>query len=494
MRILYIDIDTLRPDHLSCYGYHRRTSPNIDRLAAQGVRFDNCYVSDAPCLPSRASLFTGRFGIHTGVISHGGVAADPFIEGPDRQFRQHLDRTGWIPLLRQAGLRTVSISTFGERHSAWWFYAGFNEMHNMGGGGLERAEQVTPIALDWIRRNAKTDNWFLHYNIWDPHTPYRAPEEFFQRFADQPIPAWYTEELRRAHWGRPGPHSAQEVNGFGTNDWERQLSQRWPKQPAAIDSMAAARRVFDGYDAGTAYADHHVGLVLDALAKQGVLDDTAIIVTSDHGETLGELNVYGDHQFADSITCRVPMIIRWPGVTDAQAGRVDSGLYLQNDFAATIVELLGGTVPEIWDGRPFTAAFKSAQSAGRAWLVVSQAAWTCMRGVRFDQYHFLRIYHDGYHGLPEVMLFDLRNDPHELHDLAPQRPDLVQKAGALLEQWHADMMRTATHATDPMWTVLREGGAYHARGQLPNYLERLRATGRTAWADRLAKQHPTECH
>lgn len=71
MRVLYIDIDTLRPDHLGCYGYHRDTSPNIDRIAVQGVRFDNCYASDVPCLPSRTAPISGRFRIHTGVIVHG---------------------------------------------------------------------------------------------------------------------------------------------------------------------------------------------------------------------------------------------------------------------------------------------------------------------------------------------------------------------------------------------------------------------------------------
>ena len=77
MRILYIDIDSLRPDHLGCYGYHRNTSPNIDRIAAEGVRYENCYVTDAPCLPSRTALWSGRFGIHNGVINHGGVASEP---------------------------------------------------------------------------------------------------------------------------------------------------------------------------------------------------------------------------------------------------------------------------------------------------------------------------------------------------------------------------------------------------------------------------------
>ena len=75
MRILYLDLDALRPDHLGCYGYHRNTSPNIDRIAEQGVRFDNYYCSDAPCLPSRSALTSGRYGIHTGIVGHGGTAA-----------------------------------------------------------------------------------------------------------------------------------------------------------------------------------------------------------------------------------------------------------------------------------------------------------------------------------------------------------------------------------------------------------------------------------
>ena len=76
MRILYIDIDSLRPDHLSCYGYPRQTSPNIDALAAEGVRFVNFYATDTPCLPSRTAFFGGRFGTVTGVVNHGGVYAD----------------------------------------------------------------------------------------------------------------------------------------------------------------------------------------------------------------------------------------------------------------------------------------------------------------------------------------------------------------------------------------------------------------------------------
>ena len=90
MRILYLDLDTLRPDHLGCYGYHRDTSPNLDRIAREGVRFDKFCTSDAPCLPSRTALMTGTFGIHNGVIGHGGVNADFRPQGPGRGFKSRL--------------------------------------------------------------------------------------------------------------------------------------------------------------------------------------------------------------------------------------------------------------------------------------------------------------------------------------------------------------------------------------------------------------------
>src|SRR4051812_35896522 len=192
MRILYLDIDSLRPDHLACYGYHRRTSPNIDEIAARGVRFTNCYASDVPCLPSRTALFSGRFGIHNGVINHGGVASEVFNEGPARGFRSTLGQTCWMQCLRNAGMKTATVSPFGERHSAFHWYAGFNEIFNTGKGGIEGAHEITPVAIDWLKRNARDDNWFLHVNLWDPHTPYRSPDAFGNPFKNEPLPAWLT--------------------------------------------------------------------------------------------------------------------------------------------------------------------------------------------------------------------------------------------------------------------------------------------------------------
>src|SRR6185436_16052921 len=233
------------------------------------------------------------------------------------------------------GLKTATISPFGERHSAWHWYAGFNEIYNTGKGGIERADEIFPVAEQWLKRNAKAEKWFLHVNFWDPHTPYRTPEAWGNPFKDQPLPAWLTETVRKEHWAGAGPHSAREICGY--NDPENPT---WPQQPVRADSMDEVRRMFDGYDRGVRYADEHVGKLLNVLAGEGVLDDTAIVISADHGENLGELNIYGDHQTADQITCRVPLIVKWPGIT-TQA-RVDAALHYHFDFAATMIELLGG--------------------------------------------------------------------------------------------------------------------------------------------------------
>lgn len=485
MRLLYIDIDSLRPDHLGCYGYHRDTSPNIDAVARQAVRFDNCYITDGPCLPSRTALWSGRSGFHTGVVGHGGRAAEPRIEGPTRDFQGQFGTTSWMSALRAAGFHTATISSFAERHGAWHWYAGYNEILNPGKGGLERADEVNALALDWVKRNAQRDNWFLHVNYWDPHTPYRTPPSFDNPFAHDALPTWLTEDVRSQLWQGFGPHSPQEPHGYG----HETFYQDYPLVPAQLDSMEGVRRWIDGYDMGIRYADMHIGDLLQALADVGVLDETVVMITADHGENQGELNVWGDHQTADAITCRVPLIVRWPGMT---AQRVDRALHYHYDWAATVIELVGGVVPPNWDGRAFTQAFRAGKEQGQPYLVTSHGAWSCQRGVRWDQYLCLQTYHAGHKQLEPIMLFDLVHDPHERHNLAQEQPDRVNEALGMLATWYREMLTTSPHDADPLMTVLRDGGPHHTRGELPTYLARLRATGRADHAERLAVLYANE--
>lgn len=487
MRILFLDVDTLRPDHLGCYGYHRDTSPNIDRIAREGLRFQNYHCSDAPCLPSRAALFTGRFGIHTGIVGHGGTAADLRLEGRNRRFRDRCSRENLASLLRKCGLRTVSVSPFAERHSAWWFYAGFNELINTGKGGMESAEDITPAALTWIEQNGKKDNWFLHVNYWDPHTPYRAPAEFGNPFANEPLPAWLTLDVLAKHREHVGPHGPQEVNMY-----DNVTHPKYPRHPGELKDMDDVHRMIDGYDCGIRYMDGHIGQLLAALEKAGVMKDLVIIVSSDHGENMGELAIYGEHATADRITSRIPMIIRWPG--KAQPGCMDEGLHYGLDLLPTLAELLGQTASPSWDGQSYAAAIISGMDCGRDDLVVSQCAHVCQRGVRFGSWHYMRTYHDGYHLFPDEMLFDVEEDPHEQHDVAVKNPAVCREAAARLARWHDRMMQTMPegYSVDPMRTVLDEGGPEHAKGALAAYCKRLEATGR-GWAiEELKKRHPKE--
>jgi choline-sulfatase len=485
VRVLFLDLDTLRPDHLGCYGYPRATSPTIDRIAAAGMRFDRYYCSDAPCLPSRAALVSGRFGITSGVVGHGGTAADMRLEGASRGFRTAFSQQDSLwQLFRRKGLWTASVSPFAERHSAWWFHSGFNETINPGKGGMESAEEVTPWALDWIERNAARDDWLLHVNYWDPHTPYRAPASFGNPFAGDPLPAWWNEEILARHRGQPGGHGSREVGM-----WDSAPHPQWPRHPSEIASPADYRRMIDGYDCGVRYMDEHIGRLLEALERKGVMDDLAIIVTSDHGENLGELNCYGEHGTADEITHRIPMILRMPG---CPRGVVDGGLHYSLDLAPTLAELWGLPASPRWQGRSFAASLARGEDCGRGHLVLSQCCHGAMRSVRFGPWLFMRVYHDFYHLYPPQMLFDVERDPHETEDLAARRPEICAEGARLLESWHAEMMAGMPDAVDPLWTVMREGGPFHSRGALSAYCSRLESSGRAAAAAALRSRHPEE--
>jgi len=484
MRILYIDIDTLRPDHLGCYGYHRNTSPNIDAIAKEGMRFNNYYCSDAPCLPSRTALVTGKFGIHSGVVGHGGTAADVRLEGAGRGFADSLRSHSLPAMLRRAGLKPVTISPFAERHGAWSFYAGFSEMYNTGKGGGESAEDVTPTVLKWIHANATDDNWFLHINYWDPHTPYRAPEEFGDPFENDPLPEWLTEEVLAEHHSHVGPHGALEINMY-----DNKTHPAFPRHPGEIRNMQDLRRMIDGYDCGIRYVDTHLGRVFDALKAQGVWEDLVVIVSADHAENIGELGIYGEHGTADHATCRIPMIVRWPGT---QGGRVDNGLHYNLDLGPTLAEMLGQKPSPSWDGQTFAPAITTGQDCGREHLVISQCAHVCQRSVRMGAWLYMRTYHDGYHLFPDEMLFDVEGDAHEQRNLADARPEVVREAVYLLNQWHDDMMKTMLCDIDPLWTVMKEGGPFHAKGQLRKYCERLEQTGRGDAIPELKRRHPHE--
>lgn len=478
MRILYIDMDCTRPDHLGCYGYHRDTCPNIDRVARQGMIFRNVYASDSPCLPSRAALFSARFGINNGIVGHAGRGSQLRYPGDGHE----TDRECLPPVMalrRWAKLWTVTISPFADRHTAWWFVSGFNEVHDPGAGGNEIAPQVNAHAIPWLTANAKRDNWFLHINYWDVHRPYRTPMEYGNPFENEPGVDWLTHETIDQQRQMYGPRSAREPQGFA-------YDHRWPREPNEIRDPADFRRWVDGYDTAIRYMDDHIGQVLGVLDEQGVLDDTVIIFSGDHGENLGELNVYGDHHSADEYTNHVSMIIRWPGVT-APGSSCDARLY-QLDLAPTLCEMLRIRTPGKWDGRSFAPALRGEPFAGRDHLVLSHGAWSCQRAVLAWPYIMIRTYHTGLHEWPDVMLFDLENDPHETTNLAEARPEVVGRCEHVLNTWWAEQMARPGTTADPLVHVIQEGGPLYVRDQVEQYASTLRKNNREAEAARMLER------
>ena len=327
----------------------------------------------------------------------------------------------------------------------------------------------------------------MHVNYWDPHTPYRAPAEFGNPFANDPLPKWLTPEvIERQLKETVGPHGILDISMY--DDCE---NERFPRQPGKVTNMESARCEIDGYDCGVRYADTHVGMLLEKLEALGVLDDLIIIVSSDHGENLGEIGMWSEHGTADSGTCRIPLIVRWPGM---KTGHADAGLHYNIDLLPTLAELLGREPRRSWDGESFAAAIRDGAPSGRDYLVISQCCHGCQRSVRRGDWLYIRTYHDFFHLFPKEMLFNLADDPHEQHDLAAERPEICAELARCYLEWHDEMMMTQPEGYfhDPMWEELHGGGPCHAHGHLARYCERLEQTGR-GWAVPLLKErHPEE--
>lgn len=482
MKILFIDIDTLRPDHLGCYGYERNTSPNIDSIAKDAVIFDQYYCSDAPCLPSRTALMTGKFGIHTGVVGHGGTTADIRPEGPGRLFKAQLNNYCLPGMLKNHGYKTATISPFAERHSSWVFNAGFHEVYNTGKGGQEAADEVTPVILDWLERNQKVNDWFLHVNYWDPHTPYRTPMELGNEFDRDPMPEWLTRDIFEQHKHAVGAHTVYELGMYTAK-----INSDRPRALGQLNSYEDAKLFMDSYDMGIRYADSNIGQILGKLKEQGIYEDMMILVSSDHGESMGEFGIYGEHGMADYSTMRIPMIIKYPR---GRKGCHDQGLHYNLDLAPTLAELMKIDPCWQWDGRSYANSLLHGQDTGREELILGQCAHVCQRAVRFDNWHYIRVYHDGFRLLEKEMLFDIEKDPHMIHNLAKDYPEIVREAVYRLTNWKDDMMQTMDTDVDPLWTVIKEGGPQHAKGyHLESYLKRLEQTGRKEAADALREKH-----
>jgi arylsulfatase A-like enzyme len=297
--ILFVSIDSLRADHLGCYGYERDTSPFIDSLAARGARFEHAVSTTSWTLPSHASMFTGLLGVTHGLVDNGLSLSE--------------DHITLAELLAEGGYHTAGFYGGPYLHPTFGLGQGFEVYEScmtttaadvgdrelrttaMHPDGPSHADTTGPRTVERVRAWAETreesaEPYFLFVHLWDVHYDYMAPEEYTARFAD---PAYN------------GPADGRLM----TN-------------PAIREGMDPAdlAHVLALYDAEIRFTDDVLKDILDDLEGRGMLENTLVVVTSDHGEEFFEHGMKGHNKTLFDEVLMVPMIVVWPGEIDP--GRV----------------------------------------------------------------------------------------------------------------------------------------------------------------------------
>jgi arylsulfatase A-like enzyme len=324
--VILICLDTLRADHVSSYGYSRETTPNIDRWAARrGVLFETV-VAPAPwTLPSHITMFTGLDTIRHGANYH--VPARPEFDMLAERFAA-------------SGYETVAWTGGGFLGSSYGLHQGFDVYTYWRAQKEDEIEVHVTQAVDWLSED-RDQPFFMFFHTYEVHEPYFEREPFFSRFAadsgNPRIPSdWLgTRRVKR----RPD-------DGFKASKVLRMSPDRgrtW--EPVPTDLRPG---VIDRYDAGLAFTDFQIGRLLDAVETLGRFEDTVILVTSDHGEGLGEHGLDG-HNYLYDFNVLVPMIVSAPGRDWPRGLRVPQQVRL-TDMMPTLLDLAGLGIPEGLDG------------------------------------------------------------------------------------------------------------------------------------------------
>jgi arylsulfatase A-like enzyme len=400
--LLLISLDTLRADHLSCYGYERPTSPMIDALASRGVRFEWARSHSPKTGPSHMSLMTGLL-----PDAHG-------VPNLDQQDNRRL--ASGVPtlasLLSDAGWRTAAIHGGGHISRELGFDVGFERFDGPRGveGGVGKA---LSLMEEWA-----DEPFFLFLHTYEIHDPYVPPSPYRERFLDPDYEGGVT-------------YTREELKSVAGKGWDQQHRLFW--QQVDLQSLADRDRLIDLYDAGIAFADAQVGRLLQGLAALGLAEDTLVVLVSDHGEEFLEHGGYLHNAMYEELL-HVPLVIRVPprrapSVPRAalSGGKVAAPVQLV-DVLPTLLELLDVSAPGHLQGRSLLPLMRgealpeppgfAAWPRARAWALTSEGDKLIRReppegGVTHE-------------------LFDLAGDPGEKQDHAADDPARVEELATRL--------------------------------------------------------------
>jgi len=417
--ILLIGVDSLRADHMSCYGYHRLTTPHIDRFAAEGTLFERTYSPHIPTTSGYGSMFTG-----TDCFTNQVVALRH--KGPMRPEVRTL-----AEILKEAGYNTTSVGFKGNPAArgfdTYLEYAGWGSWNE---GRSPKAENLNAVALPELDRlAAQPQPFFLFLRHMDPHAPYLPPAPFERMF-------YHGNECD------PANKSMEPVMNFKPF---RDFFASW--MPPSITDKDY---VIAQYDGAIAYMDASMQAIFTALETLGILDDTIVVINSDHGETLYDHECYFDHHGLYDVTLHVPLIIRYPG--KVPAGKRVGGYNQHKDLVPTLLELAKIKVPGYkFDGHSLMPMIRGEVASHESEFYITECTWMRKHGWRTPEWKLIVALEPDFHFKPPVELYNLVEDPEENVNLAEKEPEVVAMLRERMERWIAKRERE-TGLPNPMYT------------------------------------------
>ena len=422
--LLLLGIDSLRADHMSLYGYRRLTTPHIDKFAAQGAVFENCFSPSIPTTPGYASMFTGMdvFGTDVVALRHRGPLGD------------HVKTLAEI--LGEDGYNTTCIGFSGNPASrGFQQYLDFTGWGDYESGRSPKAENLNSVAIPELKRLAAEDKpFFLFLRHMDPHSPYLPPRPFERIFYDG-------NEFDEAN------HSLDPVMSF--KPFRDYFASWFPPGVRDKDYIIAQ------YDGALAYMDACIANIFQTLESLGIQNETLVVIDSDHGETLYDHECWFDHHGLYDCTLHIPLVFVFPG--KIRAGQRFKDYVHMKDITPTILDLLGVRTKIKFDGRSLVPLFEGKPRVQEPEYYITESTWMRKHGWRTPEWKLIRALEPDFHFKPEVELYNLLTDPEENINVADENPEVVQMLDARMQAWIAKREKE-TGRTNPIYTNLNWSG------------------------------------
>lgn len=405
--VVLISVDTLRADRMSLYGSDRLTTRRIERWAERrAVVFDNAVAASPWTLPSHTSMLTGLDAVAHGV-NHPAPAPTTLLTLAE--------------MLRSRGYATAAVTGGSYLHPRFGLAQGFDSYRSFKGDLALELETEIKTALGWLDAHASQTPFFLFFHTYEVHDPYDPREPYFSEYAGAPLDPAYKDAVTR--------------NAGDLRDDRLRNTNRFDLRSAEGNDLTKVRWedvgvIADLYDSGVAYADEKLGLLLDRLVEPDLRDTTLVILTSDHGEALGEHRLAGHSSLYDH-DLLIPLLVALPD--GKQRGNRVAAQVRTVDIAPTVLEIAGLPRPPGMDGRsllPMITGEERFPRRAESYAALSNHGLSLRTGDG-GKYIFRNIPWEIPIGWEQY--FDLASDPGETRNLSGGSVDLQPLRNAAVE-------------------------------------------------------------